>query len=463
MQHITVSGETESQLVPNEHYVVVKRFTSKEQERRVISAFFEGGILPGCSVGFENHLNYFHHAGSGVDLTVAKGLSLYLNSSLVDAFFRQFNGHTQVSAGDLRSLKYPTLDELGRLGLRVTAEYPEQEEIDKIIEREFFSMAEKPTDDPIATKRRIEEAMDVLEQLDLPRQELNERSALTLLALLDLKPSEPWAKSARPLRGIIPIMDFMDTVYGKRYAPNTHETVRRQTICQFIDAGLVIENPDKPERPANSPERVYQVENSALDLLRAFGTSEWLNSLSTYSTSVEALKERYAHEREVKGISVEIASGLTITLSPGGQNMLVEQILSEFAPRFTPNGKFVYVGDNSGSFAFLDAVSLTSLGVEIDDYGKMPDVIVHYTEKNWLVLVEAVTSHGPINPERRLELQKLFSGSTAGLVLVTTFLSRKSMVEYLPEISWETEVWVAEAPAHMIHFNGERFLGPYDA
>jgi hypothetical protein len=175
------------------------------------------------------------------------------------------------------------------------------------------------------------------------------------------------------------------------------------------------------------------------------------------------LKERYAHEREVKGISVEIASGLTITLSPGGQNMLVEQILSEFAPRFTPNGKFVYVGDNSGSFAFLDAVSLTSLGVEIDDYGKMPDVIVHYTEKNWLVLVEAVTSHGPINPERRLELQKLFSGSTAGLVLVTTFLSRKSMVEYLPEISWETEVWVAEAPAHMIHFNGERFLGPYDA
>lgn len=94
-------------------------------------------------------------------------------------------------------------------------------------------------------------------------------------------------------------------------------------------------------------------------------------------------------------------------------------------------------------------------------HGKMPDVVIHHTQKNWLVLVEAVTSHGPVNAKRRGELKTLFKNSKAGLVFVTAFLSRQGLVKYLPEISWETEVWVAESPSHLIHFNGERFLGPY--
>ena len=92
----------------------------------------------------------------------------------------------------------------------------------------------------------------------------------------------------------------------------------------------------------------------------------------------------------------------------------------------------------------------------------MPDVVVHHVEKNWLVLIEAVTSHGPVNPKRRQELKELFSGSKIGLVFVTAFLERKAMIKYLNDISWETEVWLAESPTHLIHFNGERFLGPYD-
>ena len=100
--------------------------------------------------------------------------------------------------------------------------------------------------------------------------------------------------------------------------------------------------------------------------------------------------------------------------------------------------------------------------VEIEEHGKMPDVVVHHVEKNWLVLIEAVTSHGPVNPKRRQELKELFSGSKIGLVFVTAFLERKAMIKYLNDISWETEVWLAESPTHLIHFNGERFLGPYD-
>lgn len=119
------------------------------------------------------------------------------------------------------------------------------------------------------------------------------------------------------------------------------------------------------------------------------------------------------------------------------------------------------MGDTGAKWAYFDAEALQTLGVTVDEHGKMPDVVVHYTALNWLVLVEAVTSHGPVNGKRRDELAELFKGSSAGLVYVTAFPDRKTMTRYLPDISWETEVWVADAPGHMIHFNGERFLGPY--
>lgn len=139
----------------------------------------------------------------------------------------------------------------------------------------------------------------------------------------------------------------------------------------------------------------------------------------------------------------------------------MEKIITDFAEYFTPGGVPLYIGDTGEKFAYFEKESLAALGVEIEVHGKMPDVIIHDTERNWLVLIEAVTSHGPINPKRRGELKRQFSGSSAGLVYVTAFLTRRAMVQHLSEISWETEVWVAEAPTHLIHFNGERFLGPY--
>lgn len=91
----------------------------------------------------------------------------------------------------------------------------------------------------------------------------------------------------------------------------------------------------------------------------------------------------------------------------------------------------------------------------------MPDVIVFYPEKQWLILVESVTSHGPMDAKRHAELSKLFSSAAHGIVYVTAFPNRALMARYFSVISWETEVWIADAPDHLIHFNGERFLGPY--
>ena len=310
--------------------------------------------------------------------------------------------------------------------------------------------------------RRLKEALSVLRDLGLPKQQQNERSALTLLALLDLKPDTSWAKASDPLCGITPMMEFFKVHYGKAYAPNSREVVRRFTVHQFIDAGLILLNPDDPSRPVNSDKTVYRVDGAVLELLRSFRTPAWEQRLRVYLTSAGTLREKYAQERQMARIPVKIAAGKRVMLTPGEHNVLVEKIIREFCSRFTPGGKLLYVGDTGEKFAHFDVEGLAAIGLKFDTHGKMPDVVVEHTQKGWLVLIEAVTSHGPVNAKRRGELRALFGGSKLPLVYVTAFLTRAAMVRFLSDISWETEVWVAESPSHLIHFNGERFLGPYD-
>jgi hypothetical protein len=161
-------------------------------------------------------------------------------------------------------------------------------------------------------------------------------------------------------------------------------------------------------------------------------------------------------------LPIQLAEGQKIKLSPGGQNSLIKKIVKDLCSLFTPGGYLIYIGDTHSKWAYYDPGKLADLGVTIEEHGKMPDVVVYHVKKNWLVLIESVTSHGPVNPKRRQELKKLFVGSSAGLVFVTAFIDRHAMLKYLNDISWETEVWVAESPTHLIHFNGERFLGPYE-
>ena len=455
--------DTADLLVPSEVYVLTRRFSAKEERRRVVASLYDPMRFPNVErVGFENHLNYYHARGRGLPSTLAKGLAVYLNSTLVDEYVRQFSGHTQVNATDLRALRYPARAVLEALGERVGDTWPTQVEIDDILRAEVTRVADDVTGlDPIAVKRRTEEALDVLRALGLPRAQQNDRSALTLLALLDLTPSKPWADASAPLRGIVQMMDWFAEHYGKQYEENTRETVRRQTIHQFRDAGLVLANPDMPTRAVNSPKNVYQIEPTVLGLLQLYGADAWDQALATYLVSRPTLAQRYAQRRAMHRIPVRVNAETTITLSPGGQNELIREIIHEFAPRWTPGGTVLYVGDADEKHAHTDHSAFATLGLSFVEGGKMPDVVIHHEAKGWLVLVEAVTSHGPVNPKRRDELARLFGASAAGLVFVTAFLTRGAMSNYLADISWETEVWVADTPDHLIHFNGERFLGPY--
>lgn len=316
---------------------------------------------------------------------------------------------------------------------------------------------------------KIADALTIIRALGLPRAQQNERSALTLLALVDLPPGGRWSELRRPLVVISPrqsqpeiqsVMGFCTEHYGREYAPNSRETFRRSTLHQFVAAGIALYNPDRPDRPVNSAQTCYQISPEVFALAQTFGTDDWEQCLADYLRQRETLAARYARPRYMAMIPLQGIAGLE-NLTPGAHSELIRSVIAEFAPRFAPGAELIYVGDTGNKSIHFQEERLAELGVSVDPHGKMPDVILYLESRNWLLLVEAVTSHGPVNAKRHEELAELFAAARPGLVYVTAFPDRQRMARYLSEISWETEVWCADAPSHLIHFDGERFLGPY--
>jgi len=257
------------------------------------------------------------------------------------------------------------------------------------------------------------------------------------------------------------MMDWMRDHYDVRYAPNTRETIRRQTVHQFVQHGLVEENPDDPSRPINSPKWCYRLTSDALDLLQAIGTQAFKKELLRFQNkpATKALKARH---RDLPRESVRLPDGVSVDLSVGGQNTLIRSIVEEFIPRFVRSPKVLLLGDAADKEVVSDNAVLAGLSIVLPPRGKAPDVLVHDEIRDWLIVVEAVTSHGPVDQKRKNEVAKLFSSARPGVVFVSAFPDRRTFARFHSVIAWETEVWIADAPDHMIHFNGVRFLGPYE-
>lgn len=313
----------------------------------------------------------------------------------------------------------------------------------------------------MSRQQRILDSIEILNLLGMPRAQQNDRSALCLLALLNLTPEKAWLRAESPLMGITPIMDWCREHYDKDYAPNTRETIRRQTIHQFIDAGIALHNPDDQARSVNSPYNVYQIESNMLELLKAYGSKQWKIKLRGYLSERQTLVEKYAKRREQELIPVVVTPNKELKLSPGEHSVLIKSVIENFAPRFVPGAKLAYVGDTGDKWGLFDEALFQKLGISLDFHGKMPDVVLYHKIENWLLLVEVVTSHGPVDAKRHTELSELFSSSSVGLIFVTAFPTKAEFSRYVSNISWETEVWISENPSHLIHFDGERFLGPY--
>lgn len=309
---------------------------------------------------------------------------------------------------------------------------------------------------------KITEAQEILKALGLPAAQQNEMSALVLLVLCSIKEDTPWAKAKRASQRITKeIMAFVNDNYKAEspYAPNTCETFRRQVLHQFVQATVVNYNPDDPTLPVNSPKAHYAITPEALTVVQGYGKAEWKNKVEKFAQETTMLREKYAAERDLHRIPL-IIEGNEYYLSPGAHNEVQSAVVEEFAPRFAPGGKLLYIGDAEDKDLYVNTAGLEALKLPITEHSKLPDIVISDEKRGWLFLIEVVTSHGPVSAKRVVELEEFTKDCPYGIVYVTAFPNAKEFKKHVDDIAWETEVWLSDTPDHMIHFNGDRFIGP---
>lgn len=308
---------------------------------------------------------------------------------------------------------------------------------------------------------KIEEAQTLLAELGMPAPQQNEMAALTLLVLAQLDEKTPWCDARRKSLGIHDMLQEMAARFDRTYAENTRETVRRQVIHQFEQARLVDRNPDEPDLPTNSPRTHYALSDIAIRTIRQYNTPDWKRAIADFQAEQPKLIELYERKRQRAMIPLRY-QGADYHLSPGEHNRLQVAIVEAFGPRFAPGARLLYLGDTANKTLILDESGFAELNIPLTSRDKLPDVVLYDEARNWLFLIEAVTSHGPVSSKRQMELECFLSDCPAGLVYVSAFSDFSTFRNFLNDIAWETEVWLAEMPDHMIHFNGDRFLGPRD-
>lgn len=307
----------------------------------------------------------------------------------------------------------------------------------------------------------VQESQDILRAFEFDRKRTNETSARTLLALAGLDENSTWADATNERMGVRYILDWMRGPLRHPIAENSRETIRRFVLHQFVDAGFCLYNDDDPARPTNSSKNNYRLNPEALLTIKLYGTPDFVPAVEEYLAEVGSLTAKYQAARDPARIPVTTPTGEVFTLKGGGQNILIKEMVENFCAYFVPGGEILYVGDADDKLATFERDRLASLGVLVDEHGKMPDLVVYQASSNWLFLMEAASTHGPVDHIRYSELSRMFAGSSAGIIYVSCFPNRSVMRRFLADLAWETEVWLASDPTHMIHLNGDRFLGPY--
>ncbi len=302
---------------------------------------------------------------------------------------------------------------------------------------------------------KIDEARELLKMLGMPKTQQADICCYVLLAMAGIKPDTLWKDAGNEWIRIHDIIQFANTYYGSTYAENSRETFRKQALHHFRNAALVEDN----GKATNSPNYRYRLTEETLQMVRTFQTSEWQKSVSRFLEYHEKLVDMYASKKKMTMMPVRI-NGADFQFSIGRHNELQKAIIQEFAPRFAPNSECLYVGDTIEKDLVKNVDKLKQLGFEITLHDKMPDVVLYREDKDWIYFVESVTSVGPMDAKRILEITEMTKCVAAGKIFVTAFLDFKTYKRFSENLAWETEVWIAEMPEHMIHLNGDKFLGP---
>lgn len=302
---------------------------------------------------------------------------------------------------------------------------------------------------------KLEQAKDILEKIGMPKAQQADLCAYTLLALLNIKEKSKWNTATNEYIRIHDIMEFIKQNYDVAYAENSRETFRKQAMHHFRNAALIEDN----LKATNSPNYRYRITIETLNLIKRYGTNDWNKELAKYLKNHEKLISIYENKRNLTKIPVKI-NGENLEFSTGKHNELQKAIIEEFAPRFAQNSIVLYVGDTKDKDLYKDVELLKKLKISMGNHEKLPDVILYQKEKKWIYFIEAVTSVGPISPKRIVEITDMTKDCKLGKIYVTAFIDMKTFKKFTEQLAWETEVWLSEMPDHMIHLNGDKFMGP---
>lgn len=296
---------------------------------------------------------------------------------------------------------------------------------------------------------------------DSPRR--LERMAMAFLASGDVKRIEDFKKAKDLSSGYVvktrDIISYVNKHFGENISSGSYDDIRRKDLNLLTIGEIVLQS--SPNSATNDSTRGYSINPTYAELLRNYGSKDWKKMVSEKLKNFEPLNKRLKREREITKVSVTLPSGGKLTFSAGEHNDLQKAIIEDFLPRFGHAAEVMYVGDTADKYLYLEKEKLEELNFFEISHEKLPDVVAYSKEKNWLYLIEAVHSSGPISELRLIQLQHLTKYCKADIVYVTAFLNRAKFRQFITDIAWETEVWIADNPDHLVHFNGDKFLGPY--
>lgn len=322
------------------------------------------------------------------------------------------------------------------------------------------------SDELVTATRRILEAIDF--PFEALKAKWQERAPKLVLALARIKPegcladAKPWGTPGQTVLGSRQLIAILNADWGEAIGMGSYDEVRRSCVKFLVEAGVALKDPDNPQKSPNAPNTGYAISPEFGRLLAAWDTNDWGYEYGEFTSNLVSLREKFRQERAMSLVPVTLPDGTRLELSPGSHNELQASIIDHFIPRYAHGAEVVYIADALARQLYKNDDLMQELGVFDLDHRQLPDVIAYKRDQNWLYIIEAVANSGHVSPLRLIELKRLLESCSAPPVFVTAFPNYEVYSKFADDMAWETEVWIASHPTHLIHYDGKRFLGPYE-
>lgn len=318
---------------------------------------------------------------------------------------------------------------------------------------------------PKTIGRLVMGMLDIFKAVGVPVENTDrklERMAKACMAVGQIKRTFKEAKSSEDgeFYRSRDIITFENANYGEKIADSSYDDIRRQDLKLLVEAGIVLNSSSQEEQATNNPSRGYALSPAFANLLHQYKTSSWKQALDNFIVDTISLKEELERRRNLIKVPVTLPGGKHIDLSYGEHNNLQKAIIEVFLPAFGFGAEVLYVGDTKDKFLHLEQEALENLNFFPLEHEELPDVVAYSKEKNLLYLIEAYHSTGEWSEVRVRKIKRKLEEShcTANIVFFTAFENKNIFKQKAKDIAWETEVWIADTPEHLVHFNGYKFL-----